>query len=106
MAPDNNYVQAIWSASSKTNITHSKLSGNIETDVAIIGGGITGISAAYHLKQSGRKVVVLESRKIGSGTTGSSTGNLYVPTGKYRSILKKHGQQCASKCRLGKKRSA
>lgn len=52
---------------------------DMHADIAIIGGGITGITLAYHLRQSGAKVVVLEARKVGKGTTGQSTGNLYIP---------------------------
>ncbi|MBZ9730630.1 FAD-dependent oxidoreductase [Salegentibacter sp. JZCK2] len=47
-------------------------------DVSIIGGGITGISTAYFLKKAGLRVAVLEAGKIGMGTTGHSTGNLYL----------------------------
>jgi len=54
---------------------------DITVDVAVIGGGITGITAAYNLAKSGKKVVVLEARKIGEGDTGSSTGNLYCTIG-------------------------
>jgi glycine/D-amino acid oxidase-like deaminating enzyme/nitrite reductase/ring-hydroxylating ferredoxin subunit len=50
-------------------------------DVAIVGGGITGLTAAYILSRAGKKVAVLEARKIGEGATGSSTGNLYCTIG-------------------------
>ena len=45
-------------------------------DVAIIGGGITGISIAYKLQQFGLKCVILESNNIGYGTTGGTTAHL------------------------------
>src|SRR5215213_7062819 len=54
---------------------------DIKVDVAIIGGGITGISAAYLLSAAGKKVAVLEARKISDGSTGYSTGNLYAMVG-------------------------
>ncbi|PKD20368.1 hypothetical protein APR41_13900 [Salegentibacter salinarum] len=53
------------------------LESNHQVDVSIIGGGITGISTAYFLKKAGLKVAVLDAGKIGMGTTGHSTGNLY-----------------------------
>jgi glycine/D-amino acid oxidase-like deaminating enzyme len=53
-----------------------KLEADLETDVVIVGGGITGITTAYLLAKKGLKVVVLESAKVGSGTTGFSTGHL------------------------------
>ncbi|MBD0259669.1 MAG: FAD-binding oxidoreductase, partial [Cytophagales bacterium] len=53
-----------------------KLEADFETDVVVVGGGITGITTAYLLAKKGMKVVVLESGKVGSGTTGFSTGHL------------------------------
>ncbi len=47
-------------------------------DVAIIGGGITGITAAHLLSRAGKRVVLVEAMSIGLGTTGYSTGNLYA----------------------------
>jgi glycine/D-amino acid oxidase-like deaminating enzyme/nitrite reductase/ring-hydroxylating ferredoxin subunit len=61
--------------------TFPRLKENILVDVAIIGGGITGITAAYNLSKAGKKVAVLEAWKIGDGDTGSSTGNLYCTIG-------------------------
>ncbi len=55
---------------------HPPLRRDIETDVAIIGGGITGLSLAHLLKLAGRRVVVLEMREVGTGGTGHSTGHL------------------------------
>ena len=56
----------------------SRLNESIITDVAIVGGGITGITTAYLLAKSGKKVVVLEAGNVGGGTSGYSTGNLYA----------------------------
>ena len=44
-------------------------------DVVIIGGGVTGVSVAFHLAGAGvRRVVVLERRVLASGGTGRSVG--------------------------------
>jgi len=59
----------------------SSLNQDLTVDVAIVGGGITGLTAAYILSRAGKKVAVLEARKIGEGSTGSSTGNLYCTIG-------------------------
>lgn len=57
------------------------LNDDLTVDVAIVGGGITGITAAYLLSKAGKKVVVLEAQKIAGSSTGYSTGNLYAPVG-------------------------
>ena len=49
-------------------------------DVVIVGGGITGLSAAYHLKRSGKTVCVLERDRLGSGDTGHTTAHLTCVT--------------------------
>jgi len=45
-------------------------------DVAIIGGGITGVSTAYRLQGSGKKCILIEAFNIGFGTTGGTTAHL------------------------------
>src|SRR5262245_9787355 len=45
-------------------------------DVAIIGGGITGLWTAYHLATAGVGVAVLEAREIGHGASGRAFGQL------------------------------
>ncbi|WP_422649925.1 FAD-dependent oxidoreductase [Cupriavidus sp. H18C1] len=51
---------------------------DIQADIAIVGGGITGVSLAWRLVQAGRSVVLLEANGLGVGDTGNSTGNLYA----------------------------
>jgi len=52
------------------------LHGETEADVAIVGGGFTGLSSAYHLKKAepGMRVVLLESQVIGFGASGRNGG--------------------------------
>ncbi|PRY14916.1 glycine/D-amino acid oxidase-like deaminating enzyme [Pontibacter ummariensis] len=71
-------TEALWSGTTAFK-EYPLLPGDIEVDVAIVGAGITGISTAYTLAKAGKRVAVLEALKVGSGTTGSSTGNLYAP---------------------------
>lgn len=54
-----------------------ELKEDIECDYLIVGGGITGVSAAYHLAKMGAKNIVLaEKHTIGSGATGIAAGTL------------------------------
>lgn len=52
------------------------LRGKHRSDVAIIGGGITGLSTAIELQKRGYSVAIYEALVIGGGTTGGSTGHL------------------------------
>jgi glycine/D-amino acid oxidase-like deaminating enzyme/nitrite reductase/ring-hydroxylating ferredoxin subunit len=56
--------------------TKNPLKENLETDVVIVGGGLAGLSVAYCLTQSGKKVVLVEDGYIGSGETGRTTAHL------------------------------
>jgi glycine/D-amino acid oxidase-like deaminating enzyme len=49
-------------------------------DVAVIGGGITGLTAAYFLKQAGKKVCLLERDELANGYTACTTAHLTCVT--------------------------
>src|SRR5580692_9981699 len=50
------------------------LRGEAGVDVAVLGGGIAGCSAALHLAKRGYRVALLEARHIGYGASGRSGG--------------------------------
>ena len=52
------------------------LNENIEVDICIIGGGLTGVSSALHLANKGYSVAICESRLIGWGASGRNGGQL------------------------------
>ncbi len=47
-----------------------------DSEVVIIGGGIAGVSAAYHLAQQGRRVTLLERGEIASEASGVNAGGI------------------------------
>jgi glycine/D-amino acid oxidase-like deaminating enzyme/nitrite reductase/ring-hydroxylating ferredoxin subunit len=49
---------------------------DLSVDVAVIGGGITGVTTALLLKEAGASVAVLEARSIAGGTTGYTTAKV------------------------------
>jgi glycine/D-amino acid oxidase-like deaminating enzyme/nitrite reductase/ring-hydroxylating ferredoxin subunit len=70
--------------------------GQATFDVIIVGAGITGLTTARLLGQAGLRVAVIEARRLGSGTTGWSTGHLtqLVDSG-YHNVEKDFGEQAA-----------
>jgi sarcosine oxidase len=77
------YDKALWwTTSGEPALARPALSGTAETDVAIIGGGFTGLSAALHLAEAGISTVVLEARHAGFGASGRNGGQV-IPGLKY-----------------------
>ena len=50
------------------------LAGEVKADVCVIGGGISGLCAAIHLLESGKRVVLVEAHRIGHGGSGRNVG--------------------------------
>lgn len=68
---------SIWEATARDQ-RFDTLSSDLTVDVAIVGGGITGVTAAALLAASGQSVALVEAQRIGRSTTARSTGNLYA----------------------------
>lgn len=75
----------------------NKLDKNLDVDVLIIGGGMTGINTLYQMKDSSLEVVLVEQNKIGMGVTVNSTGKLtYLQESLYEKIWKSFDKDKAS----------
>src|SRR6185295_19208462 len=76
----------------------SELKRSRQADVCIIGGGLTGILSAYLLAKEGKRVVVLEKKRIGSGATSVTTGFLTqaIDTD-LQDLIKMQGEEKAKK---------
>ena len=74
MSLANDQKRALWAASAPEGPALQALSQDVTADVAIIGGGFTGLSAALHLAESGKSVILLEAHQIGHGGSGRNVG--------------------------------
>ena len=73
-----------------------ELNGDVEVDVAIIGGGMVGVCAARMIKDAGMIAAVIEARRIGQGASGRATAKVTSQHGiRYRTIEKKFGEEQA-----------
>jgi glycine/D-amino acid oxidase-like deaminating enzyme/Rieske Fe-S protein len=71
-----------------------KLSANITADVVVVGGGIAGVTTAYCIAKTGKKVVLVEDGSIGSGETGRTTAHLVTALDdRYYSLMEKFGER-------------
>ncbi|MGI6119880.1 MAG: FAD-dependent oxidoreductase [Desulfosporosinus sp.] len=64
------------------------LNDDIKVDIAIIGGGITGISCAYLINKEGLKTAIIEADRILQGTTGHTTAKITSQHGLIYSKIK------------------
>ena len=67
---------SLWDMTADEADVDSPMDGDVETDVAIVGGGFTGLSTALHAAERGLDCHVLEARKIGHGGSGRNVGLL------------------------------
>lgn len=66
---------SLWMATTP-GTSYPRLSGNHDADVVVVGAGITGLTTALLLAQSGASVVVVEAHRVGTGTTGYTTAKV------------------------------
>ncbi|WP_299615420.1 FAD-binding oxidoreductase [uncultured Tateyamaria sp.] len=70
------YPDSWYAASADIPPPRAELNGDVQADVCVVGAGYTGLSAALHLAQAGRRVVVLEAHRAGFGASGRNGGQL------------------------------
>ncbi|WP_421724728.1 NAD(P)/FAD-dependent oxidoreductase [Bauldia sp.] len=68
---------SLYAASTDPVPVYPQLVGSVRADVAIIGGGFTGLSAALHLAERGIDAVLLEANSVGWGASGRNGGQLH-----------------------------
>ena len=79
--------QSYWMAST-LQTEYPTLNEDLKVDIAIIGGGITGISCAYMLNKEGIKTAIIEADRILQGTTGHTTAKITSQHGLIYSKIK------------------
>lgn len=71
---------------------------DLEVDTAVVGGGITGVTAAVHCTEAGRDVALLEADRVVEGVTGKTTAKITAQHGLvYADLLEDHGRDVARK---------
>jgi glycine/D-amino acid oxidase-like deaminating enzyme/nitrite reductase/ring-hydroxylating ferredoxin subunit len=89
-------MKNVWQTATGERKTYPTLNQDLEADVCIVGGGITGITAALQLSKAGKHVILLEAEKLAFGTTGSSSNHLNTQIDfSYRNVEKNFNEDIA-----------
>ena len=70
------YPNSWYAATANTLPRFPTLKGAHKADVCVVGGGYTGLSAALHLAEAGRDVVLIDAQRVGFGASGRNGGQL------------------------------
>jgi glycine/D-amino acid oxidase-like deaminating enzyme/nitrite reductase/ring-hydroxylating ferredoxin subunit len=90
-------TESVWAREPSTaRRGNGRLETELRVDVAVVGGGVTGLTCAHLLAEQGKRVALLESRQLGAGVTGASTAHLTeaVDT-RYHELTSKFGREGA-----------
>src|SRR5688572_15677947 len=66
---------SLWDATTPM-AEHPALAFNVRVNVAIVGGGVAGVTSAYLLKRLGQSVALVDAYQCGSGQTGRHAGHI------------------------------
>lgn len=70
------YPRSYYAATANRTAPFPALEGDLDVDVAIVGGGFTGVASALELAERGLRVALLEANRIGWGASGRNGGQI------------------------------
>ena len=89
---------SIWESFNNNIEKEIKSFNTIDTDILIIGGGLTGLLSAYFLKDTSYKITLIDKSTIGSGITSKTTAKIsYLEQDIYQKLTKMHNISVSKK---------
>lgn len=89
---------SLWIEGNKEKLNLKPLDKDEDTEVCIIGAGLSGLTTAYYLTLEGKRVVVVEKGEIGEKTSGNTTGKITSQHGLfYNYLINDYGDEYARK---------
>ncbi len=89
-------MSSFWLDSIKNQPKFTKLNGNYECDICIIGAGLTGLTCGYYLSRLGFNVIIVEEDEIGKKASGNTTGKItYQHNLIYNYLINSYGEKFA-----------
>jgi glycine/D-amino acid oxidase-like deaminating enzyme/nitrite reductase/ring-hydroxylating ferredoxin subunit len=90
-------TSSLWLAEAPVEPEYPALPGEEQADVAVIGAGIVGLTAAHLLSEEGANVILIEADRIGRGVSGHTTAKLSSLHGlKYAQLTSRQGAERAA----------
>jgi glycine/D-amino acid oxidase-like deaminating enzyme/nitrite reductase/ring-hydroxylating ferredoxin subunit len=87
---------SLWITTAPPGREFGRLDDEVSVDVAVVGGGITGVITAVLLKQAGVSVALVEAGRLSAGTTGYTTAKVTALHGlTYAGLAANHGEETA-----------
>lgn len=71
------YPNSYYAATTEPLPPFTPLSGDVRTEVLVIGGGYAGLTAALYLARAGRRVTLIDAQRVGWGASGRNGGQLH-----------------------------
>ena len=85
-----------WLSGVPTRRARPSLRRDLDVDVAVVGGGVTGCTLAYFLAQAGARVALFEAKRVGQGSTAASTALLMQePDTDFGGLRARYGEEAA-----------
>ncbi|RXM48090.1 FAD-binding oxidoreductase [Flavobacterium sp. YO12] len=89
-------TETFWPLKNAMNNSYPSINSDINTEILIIGSGITGALMAYKLISEGKKIVLADRRDVCNGSTAASTALLqYEVDVPLHELIKLRGEKCA-----------
>jgi glycine/D-amino acid oxidase-like deaminating enzyme/nitrite reductase/ring-hydroxylating ferredoxin subunit len=89
--------ESLWLADSGDPAGYPALAGEVTVDVAVVGGGIAGLTTALLLKRAGLRVAVIEADRVGHGASGNNTAKVSaLQATVYTRLVERHGVAAAA----------
>lgn len=87
---------SVWLAG-KDRPSHASLAGDLDVDLAVVGGGLVGLTTALLAQREGLRTIVLEAGRVASGTSGHTTGKVSSQHSLiYAELVRRHGEEAAA----------
>lgn len=91
-------MESLWIETTKNELNLKPLEKDEETEICVIGAGMFGLTTAYYLTLSGKKVTIIEKGEIGEKVSGNTTGKITSQHGLfYDHLISDYGEEYAYK---------